>query len=187
MVYVYILCNIINIIFTKKFLVLCIFATKKTLIMKKIILLLLTIGFMSCGTSKTVRVSKKVIKGDWTLSTITYSQPGKYNVTLLNDTNKDCFEGSIWQFVPNNNTGSYNINDSSCSTGLRSFVFTIQEVDAATGLYDFLLKPTDEKHKSEINQGFRLSLTSLSDTYMQWQQTVSVDGKPFTITMNFNK
>lgn len=160
---------------------------KKTLIMKKIILLLLTIGFMSCGTSKTVRVSKKVIKGDWTLSTITYSQPGKYNVTLLNDTNKDCFEGSTWQFVPNNNTGSYNINDSSCSTGLRSFVFTIQEVDAATGLYDFLLKPTDEKHKSETNQGFRLSLTSLSDTYMQWQQTVSVDGKPFTITMNFNK
>tara|TARA_R110000868_G_scaffold97875_2_gene269229 strand:- start:4843 stop:5322 length:480 start_codon:yes stop_codon:yes gene_type:complete len=142
---------------------------------------------LSCGTSKTVRESKKVIKGDWTLSSITYSTAGKYNVTLLNDTSKDCFEGSTWQFIPNNNTGTYSINDTSCSTGSRNFVFAIQEIDTKTGLYDFLLKPTNEKQKSETNQGFRLSLTSLSDTMMQWKQTVSVDGKPFAITMSFNK
>jgi hypothetical protein len=155
--------------------------------MKKILLIFLAIGLFSCGTSKTVRVSKRVIKGEWTLNTITYNQAGKYNVTLLNDTSKDCFEGSTWQFIPNNNTGTYSINESSCSTGVRNFVFTIQEVNAETGLYDFLLKPTDAKHKSETNQGFRLSLMSLSDTSMQWQQTVYVEGKPFIITMNFNK
>jgi hypothetical protein len=155
--------------------------------MKRIILFLFTLTLISCGSSKTVRVSKKVIKGDWTLSSITYSTAGKYNVTLLNDTSKDCFEGSTWKFIPNNNTGTYTINETSCSTGTRNFVFTIQEVNKETGLYDFLLKPTDEKQKSETNQGFRLSLTSLTDTIMQWQQTVSVDGKPFTITMNFTK
>lgn len=155
--------------------------------MKKILLIFLAIGLFSCGSSKTVRDSKKVIKGEWTLNTITYNEPGKYNVTLLNDTSKDCFEGSTWQFIPNNNTGTYSINESSCSTGVRNFVFTIQEVNAETGLYDFLLKPTDAKHKSVTNQGFRLSLTSLSDTSMQWQQTVYVEGKPFVITMNFNK
>jgi hypothetical protein len=142
---------------------------------------------MSCGSSKTVRVSKKVIKGDWTLNSITYNKAGTYNVSLLNDATKVCFEGSAWQFIPNNNTGIYTIDNSSCSTGPRNFVFTIQEVNAETGLYDFLLKPTNEKHKSDTNQGFRLSLTSLSDEKMQWQQTVSVDGKPFTISMNFNK
>ncbi|WP_166960246.1 lipocalin family protein [Yeosuana marina] len=155
--------------------------------MKKILLIFLAIGLFSCGSSKTVRDSKKVIKGDWTLNSITYSEIGKYNVTLLNDTSKDCFEGSTWQFIPNNNTGTYSINETSCTTGVRNFVFTIQEVNADTGLYDFLLKPTDAKHKSDTNQGFRLSLTSLSEVSMQWQQTVYVDGKPFTITMNFNK
>ena len=70
--------------------------------MKKVILIFLAIGLMGCGSSKTVRDSKKVIKGDWTLSTITYSKTGKYNVTLLNDTSKDCFEGSTWEFVSNN-------------------------------------------------------------------------------------
>ena len=155
--------------------------------MKKIILIFLAIGIVSCGASKTVRDSKKSIKGDWTLSTITYSKTGKYNVTLLNDTSKDCFEGSTWEFIPNNNTGTYSINESSCSTGVRNFVFTIQEVNAETGLYDFLLKPTNQKNKSENNQGFRLKLSALSQTDMQWQQTVSVDGIPFIINMNFTK
>jgi hypothetical protein len=155
--------------------------------MKKVLLLFLAIAFISCGSSKTIRDSKKTIKGNWTLSTITYSETGKYNVTLLNDASKDCFEASTWQFIPNNNTGTYTINKSSCSTGVRNFVFTIQEENAETGLYDFLLKPTNEKNKSETNQGFRLNLTALSETDMQWQQTVSVDGIPFIIHMNFTK
>lgn len=141
----------------------------------------------SCGSSKTVRVSKKVIKGDWTLSSITYNQAGTYNTVLLNDASKACFEGSTWKFVPNNNTGIYTINDESCSTGERYFVFTIQEVDAETGLYDFLLKPTNEKYKSDTNQGFRLKLSALYDTDMVWQQTVNVAGSILTINMNFIK
>ena len=149
--------------------------------------MLLAISLASCGTSKTVRTSKKVIKGEWTLNSITYDKTGTYNVTLLNDVSKACFEGSTWQFVPNNNTGIYTINSANCATGTRNFVFTIQEIDPETGLYDFLLKPTNEKYKSDTNHGFRLSLTSLSDSLMQWQQTVSVEGKPFTISMNFNK
>ena len=156
--------------------------------MKKLVIALsILLIVVSCGTSKTVRTSKKVIKGNWVLSSITYSQAGTYNTTLLNDASKSCFEGSTWQFIPNNNTGIYTINDTSCSTGERHFVFTIQEVNAETGLYDFLLKPTDEKHKSETNQGFRLKLSALSDTAMQWQQSVNVSGSSLTINMNFTK
>ncbi|MGC1471465.1 MAG: lipocalin [Psychroserpens sp.] len=155
--------------------------------MKKTLLFLFVITLMSCGTSKTVRTSKKVIKGNWTLNTVTYSKAGTYDVTLLNDVSKACFEGSDWQFIPNNNTGIYTITKSDCITGGRYFNFTIQEVDEVTGLYDFLLKPTDEKGKSESNAGFRLNLSSLSDTDMQWQQSLKVDGEPFTIFMNFTK
>lgn len=156
--------------------------------MKKLILSMAIFAMvLSCGTSKTVRTSKKVIKGDWVLSSITYNQAGTYNTTLLNDASKACFEGSTWQFIPNNNTGVYTINGSNCSTGERNFVFTIQEVNAETGLYDFLLKPTNEKHKSETNQGFRLTLSALSDTTMQWQQMVNVSGSSLTINMNFTK
>lgn len=155
--------------------------------MKKILLLFITISVMSCGTSKTVRDSKKVIKGEWTLSKIDYSAVGTFNITLLNDASKECFEGSSWQFVPNNFTGTYAVNNANCNTGMRYFNFAIQEIDQQTGLYDFLLKPTNEKGKSETNQGFRLKLIALSESNMQWQQIIYKEGKPFIINMNFTK
>ncbi|MEP2937028.1 MAG: lipocalin family protein [Gilvibacter sp.] len=154
--------------------------------MKKAAILLLCLSFVSCGP-KVVRESKKVIKGDWKLSDISYSQSGNFNVMLLNDASKDCFQGSTWKFIPNNNTGTYSINSSDCPTGDRYFIFTIQEIDAQTGLYDFLLKPTNAKGKSETNKGFRLKLSALSDSAMQWQQTIILEGDPFTISMNFTK
>ena len=156
--------------------------------MKRVLLVLVILSFMSCGSTKTVRVAKQTIKGNWVLSSITYSASGTYNVSLLNDASKSCFEGSLWQFVPNNNTGIYTIAKSGCTSGDRYFVFTIDEVDPETGLYDFLLKPTNEKYKSETNnQGFRLELKAMNDTIMQWDQTVTVDGQPFVISMNFTK
>ncbi|EDM43108.1 hypothetical protein SCB49_12824 [unidentified eubacterium SCB49] len=156
--------------------------------MKKIFLLTLVVGLLaSCGVPKTVIQSKKVIKGDWTISDISYSESGTFNTTLLNDASKECFENSTWRFIPNNNTGIYSINNGNCATGDRYFAFTIQEIDADTGYYDFLLKPTDEKGKSETNAGFRLRLSQLSDTNMQWQQTVNAGGSPLTISMNFIK
>ncbi|QFZ54154.1 lipocalin [Oceanihabitans sp. IOP_32] len=155
--------------------------------MKRIILFLFTVSLMSCGVSKTVKESKKVIKGNWVLSSIDYSQAGTYNVTLLNDASKACFEYSKWQFIPNNSTGTYTLTNGSCSDEVRHFIFTIQEIDESTGLYDFLLKPTNPKGKSETNQGFRFKLAALSDVAMQWQQTVSLNGTPFVITMNFTK
>ncbi|HLV70831.1 MAG TPA: hypothetical protein VKY34_08990 [Xanthomarina sp.] len=155
--------------------------------MKNLILLVFSICLLSCGGSKTVRDSKKVIKGDWTLNSISYNEAGTYNTTLFNDVSKTCMEGSTWQFIPNNNTGLYTITDMDCTMGDRYFVFTIQEIDQTTGLYDFLLKPTNKKGKSETNQGFRLKLSALSDTNMQWQQTVMVNSKPLSIIMNFTK
>ena len=160
---------------------------KNYLHMKNLLVLLLTISLVSCGTPKTVRASKKVIKGEWTLNKISYSSVGTFNISLLNDESKECFEGSAWQFIPNNNTGTYTINGADCSTGMRHFVFIIKEIDEQTGLYNFMLKPTDKKGNSETNQGIRFKLIELTETTMQWQQTITKDGKPFIININFTK
>jgi hypothetical protein len=148
---------------------------------------LIAVTALSCGTPKTVQESRKVLKGYWTLNSISYDSSGKFNVTLFNDTSVECFNGSNWRFIPNNNTGNYTIENSNCPTGQRDFIFTIQEIDPATGLYDFLLKPTDAKGRSETNVGFRLRLAQLNESSMRWEQTVNLDGKPFKINMNFSK
>ena len=81
--------------------------------MKKVLfLLMLGLSVAACKTQGTIaqstqgtRQANKVIKGEWILSSVTYSEKGKYEITLLNDTSKECFEGSYWKFVPNNYRG----------------------------------------------------------------------------------
>lgn len=156
--------------------------------MKKILLLALIVATtISCGAPKTVQESKKVLKGYWSLDEISYNKSGTFNVTVFNDTSAECFEGSTWRFIPNNNTGRYSIENSDCPTGERNFIFTIVEIDPASGLYDFIIKPTDAKGKSEDKSGFRLHLAQLSENNMRWEQTVSLDGEPFKIKMDFSK
>jgi len=145
--------------------------------------------FMSCGVSKTVIQSKRVIKGNWVLNSITHDQTGTFNINLLLDVSQACFEGSDWQFIPNNNSGLYTISNSGCASGERYFIFTIQEINPETGLYNFLLKPTSKLGSAGKNSktGFRFELTHLDVGAMQWQQTVTVDDSFITVSLNFTK
>jgi|TARA_R110002049_G_scaffold127109_2_gene283507 hypothetical protein len=151
--------------------------------MKKIMILMFVATLFSCGASKNVRGKEKIIKGDWVLNKITYSKTGDYNVTMFNDTTKDCLEGSTWKFVPNNNSGVYTVNNTNCVAGEREFIFVIQEIDETSGYYDFLLKPKN----NESNIGFRLELSQLTESTMKWQQNLMVNGTSFIINMDFIK
>lgn len=151
--------------------------------MKNLIVVALSLILFSCGATKNVRTKEKIIKGNWTLNKIVYSKTGDYKVTMFKDSPNECFEGSSWKFVPNNNTGSYTINSTNCVSGERDFIFVVQEIDAASGYYDFLLKPKNRENK----EGFRLQLTELSETTMQWKQYLNVNGTQFIINMNFTK
>jgi len=105
-----------------------------------------------------------------------------------NDASVSCFSGSIWKFIPNNNTGKYMINQDNCTaSGARNFRFTIPPPEA-DGTYYFMFKPINEKKQSTNNNaGYRMILKNLEDTKMTWTMTTSLEGKPFVITMNFNK
>jgi len=156
--------------------------------MKKIVIFVFLASiFISCGTSKVVKESKKVIKGEWILNNITFSEYGTFKVIFFNDASKNCLEGSNWKFIPNNNTGKYTVSNDGCLQGERNFIFTIKEVDSETGLYDFMLKPTNEKNKSEDNKGYKIHLAQLTENTMVWEQTASIDGKNIKINMNFTK
>lgn len=157
--------------------------------MKKFALIILSIGLMiSCGTSAVVREAGATMKGDWVLSSISY--PGNENalqVTLFNEATAECLENSRWTFISNNHTGSYVTNGMNCGNETRFFRWSIKEMNAAAGNYDFMLKPTNEDYKSATDQGFRINLTNLDENQMVWEQTITFEGEPFTIRMNFNK
>ncbi|MBQ4819457.1 lipocalin family protein [Aquimarina sp. MMG016] len=157
--------------------------------MKKVFFTLIIVALVSCSPAqKTIISAKKTLKGEWSLDKISYDRSGIFDVTLYNDASAECFTGSTWKFIPNNNTGKYDVNQASCtSTGARNFRFTIPKPDES-GEYSFMFKPINEKKKStNNNKGYRMALKHLDDTTMTWTQTVSLEGKPFVITMDFNK
>lgn len=159
--------------------------------MKKLLFVIMaTFLVASCGPTKQATEARKTFKGDWVLNSITYpNNPGNFNVTLFNEASASCFQGSAWSFVSNNNTGTYTLQGPACSNaGERYFNWSIDEENTAAGTFDFLLKPTDDRNRSTTgNQGFRINLTQLSETSMTWEQTVTLEGKPFMIRMNFTK
>lgn len=154
-----------------------------------VIAMLVVFTVASCGSSKVVREAQKTFKGDWILNNVTYpGNTGSFNVTLFNEAKASCFENSTWSFVANNNTGTYTIQKPNCNSGERYFRWNVEEVNAETGNYDFLFKPTDDRNKSlNNNAGFRINLISLTETQMIWEQTVRFEGDDFTIRMEFSK
>lgn len=155
--------------------------------MRKLILLLVFAGVLaSCGVSKTERQAQKTFKGDWTLNSVQLPS-ALVDVALFDDVDTRCFENSEWNFVPNNNKGTYQIYNENCQTGKRKFRWNIQE-NKEDGEYYFTLKQeVDGVNIRQEKRGFRLKLVYLDDQQMNWEQTVSYEGKPFTIKMSFSK
>jgi len=153
----------------------------------KIFYLLTLIMLISCASHRNARLAKTQIKGDWELTSITYDTDGLYKISLFDGQSKECLEGSLWHFVINNTSGYYQFQKPNCSEEIHNFYFTIEESkDDPQKLY-FLLKPVDARHKSFDNKGYRLRLTSLEENQMQWDMNTNLDGKSFTIHLNFNK
>ncbi|MDR6301611.1 lipocalin family protein [Mesonia maritima] len=158
--------------------------------MKKILFLCFTVVLISaCGTTKIERQAERTFKGNWTLNSITYpNSNGFVDVTLFDHAKANCFRNSDWNFVSNNNQGQYNLTGADCPSGTQNFTWAVQEVNAETGLYDFTLKPVDEgENARKLRTGYRLSLKSLTENNMVWEQTVSFEGNPFIIRMSFTK
>lgn len=158
--------------------------------MKKIGILILSVAFLiSCGSSRVVEEARETIRGDWQLTDINF--PGNnqdLKLSLFNNVPARCLEGSTWNFIANNNTGSFVSSAMNCASETSFFIWSIDDSNAATGSYDLMIKPTNASYRSETgNQGFRINLTHLSDDRMTWEQTINFEGRPFTITMNFNK
>ena len=156
--------------------------------MKKSILFLFVISLVvACGTTKNSKTTSNKPDGTWILSSINYDNSDRLSIKLFNDANNTCFIGSTWKFSSNGTKGTYLINNPECNPGKRYFDFTVDPTKQDKGLYDFLIKPTDANGNSVANAAFRTKMIYISPSKMQWQQTTSLDGRPFVFKIDFTK
>lgn len=148
--------------------------------MKKFIFLsMFVLALASCGSLDTK--SQGGLKGNWTITSVTYPGSDYIKVTSFDIADSKCLEGSSWNFVPNNNKGTMSINKANCPSFTSPIVWTVTKEGA------FTLKITNGEKAKRVSEGYFLQMRNQTDNSFQLIDNVNVGGKNVEVTYQFSK
>jgi hypothetical protein len=155
--------------------------------MKKIIfLVILSLMILSCkSNSATVTKldSKKQVdlKGDWTISSVSYPGSEVIKVTSFDLADSKCFVGSKWKLISNNNKGNFSLNNSNCTAYSTPITWFVNKED------EFVMKILDESKAKKVKSGYVLKVANTTATSFQLIEKMDVAGKITEVVYQFNK
>lgn len=163
--------------------------------MKKITYFILTLLFISCGSTSsnsstsTPKYGKKTLKGTWEVTNIRFvGEKGLYKANLFDLADSPCFKGSKWVFIPNNGSGKFDVNSSAhCEATTNRIHWSFFE--PGDGSYQFQFKYVNEKNKpiDSANRGYRSKISNLTENSMEMRVSTTYEGNPFDVVMTFSK
>ena len=156
--------------------------------MKKIITLIaLTIVFIGCKPKETVtnnkldNKSEAAIKGNWTISSVTYTGSEYIKITSFEIADSKCFVGSNWKFVSNNNKGNMELNSTSCTVFSSPITWFINKDG------NFVMKILNSTKAKKVLDGYILTVKNQSENSFQLIDKANVGGKIIDVVYQFQK
>jgi Lipocalin-like domain len=157
--------------------------------MKKLFLVLSIIGLVvSCKpknqlvTTTVDRKEQRDLKGEWTLTSVTYPGSSVIKITSFDLADAKCFEGSSWILISNNDKGKLILNSDTCmqySSDIKWYV---------TKENQFVFKFIKEGEKaSNVTSGYVLAISKQTDDFFQLTDNVLVGDKKVKVEYNFKK
>lgn len=154
-------------------------------------LLVITLFFAACSTSKETRNYKATINGKWQLQTVvTEGIPlaSQTKSQLLNEADLSCFVGSSWTFNNKTNLGTYTINQNGgeCVAVKRYVRWSFYESAGQPSLFQF--KKVDDKYYKDIeegNVGYRFTVLQLDNNTLKLKNDVTFEGRQASFIYNF--
>lgn len=148
--------------------------------MKRIVsFCMLLLVLASCGSLD--QKSQTGLKGNWTITSVQYPGSEYIKVTSFDIADSQCFVGSNWNFVSNNNKGTLSLSKADCPSFTSPIVWTVTK----TG--DFTLKITEGAKAKRVTEGYFLKMQNQSENSFQLVDNVTVGGKSVAVTYNFSK
>jgi len=146
---------------------------------------------ISCKTQSaagtTQSISKGSVKGNWIVTDIRFEGiPAHSKVTVFDQASFSCFKGSQW-VLPSNANGSYTLSstDDGCSTATQSIVWSLYK-EGGVDMFQFKKVGTGLKAKN-VTEGYRVQITSLSNTTMEWKAFVNYESKSGSIVYTLQR
>lgn len=155
---------------------------------QKIILVVLVVFAVGCKTKEKVVNTKldnkteRAIKGNWVLSTVSFPGSEYIKITSFNVADSKCFEGSLWNFVSNNNKGELVVEHANCSSFNSKITWYVNK-DGFMVL-KFLTEGVKAKH---TNLGYVLRVSNMTETTFQLIDNVNIGGKFVDVVYNFER
>ena len=156
--------------------------------MKKIILLV-AIAILGIACKSQSPVSTKVdsktgvgMKGNWTISAVTYPGSEYIKVSSFDIADSKCFVGSTWKFISNNNKGNMALTKGDCPAFESNITWYVNKEG------QFVMKLIDAGMKAKrVTEGVILSVANQSADSFQLIDRINVGGKPVEVVYQFQR
>lgn len=161
--------------------------------MKKLSILGLIIGafFMlsSCNSQKSAaKKSANGLRGDWKLAQIIGKDDNTIVITKVFDQAPlNCFEGSTWHFVENNNSGYYTLNpNQKCPSGENKISWHMD--NDGDNIYFWFKRIGEGQKAKNVKSGYKMEVIYVDEYQALFTQEVPVSGGgKTTLNYYFNK
>ena len=156
--------------------------------MKKIILLV-AIAILGIACKSQSPVSTKVdsktgvgMKGNWTISAVTYPGSEYIKVSSFDIADSKCFVGSTWKFISNNNKGNMALTKGDCPAFESNITWYVNKEG------QFVMKLIDAGMKAKrVTEGVILIVANQSADSFQLIDRINVGGKPVEVVYQFQR
>ena len=156
--------------------------------MRKIILCcILVVLLFACKTTSVTSTkidtkSQVAMKGNWVISDVAYSGSQYIKVNSFQIADSECFVGSTWKFISNNNKGNMSLTKSGCPTFSSRITWFVNKGG------QFILKVLDAGEKAKkVRDGYVLRVANQTESSFQLLDKIDVGGKMTDVIYQFQK
>ena len=155
---------------------------KKLILLSVFAVLLISCKSKSVTNTKVDNKTERVIKGNWQISSVDYPGSEYIKVNAFQLADSQCFVGSTWKFVSNNNKGEMALTKTSCPAFSSPITWFINKDG------QFVLKVLNAGEKAKkVRDGYILNVANVTETSFQLLDTIDVGGKMTNVVYQFTK
>ena len=148
------------------------------------LLLILTVSCKSTSATSTKldRKAQVGIKGDWEITSVTYPSSEFIKVNSFSLADSQCFVGSTWKFISNNNKGEMSLTKANCPSFSSPITWFVNKEG------QFVMKVLNAGEKAKrVRDGYVLGIANQSENSFQLIDRIDVGGKMTSVVYEFQK